>query len=32
MHRKEGHEVKKNVLGEFRLFTLIYEENIFGGI
>jgi hypothetical protein len=32
MHRKEGHEVKKNVLEEFRLLTLIYEENLFGGI
>jgi hypothetical protein len=27
-----GHEVEKFVLGEFWVFTLIYEENLFGGI
>jgi hypothetical protein len=32
MYRKKGHELDFCVLGEFRGFTLIYEENNFGGI
>jgi hypothetical protein len=27
-----GHELEKNVLEEFSVFTLIYEENNLGGI
>jgi hypothetical protein len=27
-----GHEMEEIVLGEFSGFTLIYEENLFGGI
>jgi hypothetical protein len=31
-HRKLGHEVENCVLGEFLVSTLIYEENLIGGI
>jgi hypothetical protein len=32
VYRKLGHELDFCVLGEFGVFTLIYEENIIGGI
>jgi hypothetical protein len=32
VYQKLGHEMDKDVLGEFERFTLFYEEKSFGGI